>query len=452
MSVRWIAGITGGIALAAIAALNISPIGRIYIPSGTGILAKQLCSMVFVSELDADYARSVYLDPLLGGAGGIMAVNLDEEAGTVTAAVGGLFWKQQAVHRDGLGCTLVHGDRSFDPDLAVPPSQDFQPLALDVNHRATHFDVDSLIAAIDGAFDDPANDRRNTLGVAVLHQGRLIGERYAHGAGPETAFLGWSMTKSMTATLAGALHYDGLIDIHAEGVVPDLAAHDRPDITLDHLLRMTAGLVITESNDGTDPTSQMLFTRGDMAAFAASRPRYADPGEHWEYMSGQTNLAMSALQARLGDTLAEQVAGVRAQIFEPAGIYSAIIEPDESGLLVGSSYMYASAHDWARLAQLYLDGGLAGEERVFAEDWPSIVSARTPGSQTDPYGLGFWMPADGADMPEGTYFMNGFQSQLAIIVPAHDLVIVRFGASNGVGARTFDLTRQVVAAMRETVR
>lgn len=446
----WLGGIAVALILA-ITGFQLSGLNRIFIPSGTGITAKQMCSMVFVSRLDADYARAVYVDPLIGGAASLITLDIDTDRQQVSAAIGGLFWGQRAVYREGLGCTLVHGDADFDRDLALPPARDFQPMMVDADHRATFFNSEAVSEAINNAFDDPEADIRNTLGIAILHRGRLIGERYAHGASRESPFLGWSMSKSTTATLAGALIEDGLIGLHDEGRVPALLANDRPDITLDHLLRMTAGLVITEHNDGTDANSQMLFTRGDMAAFAASRPHYAEPGEDWEYMSGQTNLAMSALQPLLGASLPEQVAGLRAQIFEPLDIYSAIIEPDEAGLMLGSSYMYATAQDWARLAQLYLDGGMAGEERIFGADWTEIVTEVTPGSQ-DPYGLGFWMPADGANMPESMYFMNGFQSQLAIIVPEHELVIVRFGATNNVGAGTFDLTRAIIAAMRQETR
>jgi CubicO group peptidase (beta-lactamase class C family) len=444
---RIVLGAIGAVLAICLAALNLSPIGQIYLPSGTGIVAKQLCSMVFVSELDSDYARQVYLDPLTGDAGALIQVNVDRENRTVGAGILGGLWRQQAQYRDGLGCTLTHGDSAFDPDLALPPAHDFQPLPLDTAHRDAHFDTAALAAALNAAFDDPQNDLRNTLGVAVLHQGRLVAEHYAPQASRETRFLGWSMTKSAAATLAGVLVQDGAL---ALDTVPALLAAqpDRNDITIEHLLRMTGGLAIEEAQDGTDPTSDMLFLRDDMAGFAASRERLYAPGEHWEYMSGNTVLATQEMQSRLGDGLPAQIAALRSRLFDPLAMYSVVIEPDASGTLVGSSYMYATAHDWARLAQLYLDGGRVGERQLIPADWPEIVATPTPALIGD-YGLGFWMPLEHDNLPAGTFMMNGFQSQLAMILPEQELVIVRFGATNGRGAEVYNLTRAVIAALHE---
>ena len=446
MILRIAGGVIAAVFLGAIAYLNLSSIGRIYLPSGTGITAKQLCSMVFVSRLEEDFSREAYIDPLLGDAAGLLSVSVNHERQSVKASVFGLFWRQHAIYREGLGCTLDRGGRQFDHDLAVPFEQDFAPLELDTVHRDANFDVDAVNAALDAAFTDSEPAMRHTLGVAVLHQGRLVAERYAPQADRTTRFLGWSMTKSVTATLAGVLVEDGDISLDH---VPDSfdGLDDRQDITLEHLLRMNAGLALREGNDGTDPTSQMLFTQRDMVGFAATRDRLHAPGEHWEYMSGNTVLAMRALQDRMGETLQDQVMALRDRLFEPLGIHSAVMEPDASGTLVGSSYMYATAHDWARLAQLYLDGGLVDGERMIPANWPDLATDATPGS-ADPYGLGFWNPPASNNLPNGTYSMHGFQSQLAFIMPEEELVVVRFGATNYVSSGSYDLARSIAAALR----
>lgn len=307
---RFVLGTAAALVAAGLVAVNLSPLGRSYLPSGTGLVAKQVCSLTFVAGMDTDQAKSIYIDPLMGAAASLISYELDAEAREVRSGVFGLFWRQRAVWREGLGCTLVHGSGDFDPDLALPPTDDFQPLELDTAHRDAHFDVAALTAAIDGAFGDPQTDPRNTLAVAVLHEGRLVAERYAPGTSRETRFHGWSMTKSAMATLAGVLTEDGLIDIEAEGAVPALAAVDDSltDITIEDLLRMAGGLAIAERNDGWDPNSRMLMTQSDMARFAATRERLHGPGEHWQYMSGNTILATHAMQQQLGDTLAGQVA------------------------------------------------------------------------------------------------------------------------------------------------
>tara|TARA_R110002073_G_scaffold246232_6_gene409070 strand:+ start:3172 stop:4566 length:1395 start_codon:yes stop_codon:yes gene_type:complete len=441
----------GGAALtAAVVALNLSPIGQIYLPSATGIVAKQMCSLTWVSGLDPDQARTMYLDPLLGDAGSVIGYNMDEERRQVSASLLGLFWTQRAVWRDGLGCTLVHGGHGFDPELEVPIARDFMPMQLDWAHRDAFFDTEALDAAMASAFDKDQADGRGTLGIAVLHQGHLIAERYASGASRETRFHGWSMTKSVIATLAGSMVQDGRLDIRAEGDIAALAETGDPrlaDITVESLLRMTGGLAIAELNNGMDPNSQMLFTQWDMPHFAATRKRLHAPGEHWQYMSGNTILASDTMQRRLGETLPEQITALRARIFEPLDIYSAIMEPGENGVFQGSSYMYATAQDWARLCQLYLDNGVAGGTRILPEDWYGIVAEPTPHSGGG-YGMGFWLPTEATGLPPETIMMSGFQGQWGYVMPEQELVIVRFGATLGVSSRSGRLAREVVASLR----
>lgn len=423
--------------------LNTSTLGTIYLPSGTGITAKQTCSLAFVSGLDADRARALYVDPLLGDVADLVTTDIDYEAGEVTAGVLGVFWRQRAIHRDGLGCTLVHGSGDFDPDAAAPLSGARDAMTLDTAHLEANFDTAALIAALDAAFTE---DGRNTLAIAVLHDGRLVAERYADGVTLETPLHGWSMTKSLAATMAGVLTQRGLIDIYAEDQVPALNAAGRPGITVDDLLRMTGGLAGYEGNDGTDPNSEMLFTESDMAAFAATRDVIAAPGERWDYQSGNTVLAGSALEPFLGDTPAARFETLTAWLLEPLGMNHTILEPDEAGTLLWSSYMYASARDWARLGQLYINGGCAPDgTQLIPEDWIDYISEATPGSDGD-YGSGFWMYETG--LPEDTFIMNGFQGQYGFIIPSESLVVVRLGATNYQSDGAIDLANAVVAATR----
>ena len=435
-----------GIVVVAIGAgalyLNQSTIGRIYLPSGTGITAKQVCSLVFVSGLEPERARALYTDPLLGPALPLVSVSVDETRREVEASALGLAWRQRAVYREGLGCTLVHGSGAFDAGLSIParPADTAQP---DTGHRDAHFDAAALEAALDAVFTE---DGRNTLAALVMHDGAIVAERYADGVTHDTALHGWSMTKSLAATMAGVLVQRGLIDIHAEGQVPALAAAGRPDITVDHLLRMTGGLAGYEINDGTDPTSAMLFTQSDMAMFAATREQIAAPGERWDYQSGNTILAGSALEPYLGETPAEVIETLRAWLFDPLSMNTAVLEADESGTQKWSSYMYASARDWARLGQLYLNEGRAPDgTQIIPAGWTAYVSAPTPGSD-GMYGSGMWMYRTG--LPAGTFIMNGFQGQYAFIIPSENLVVVRLGATNGVPDGVVDFARAAVAARR----
>ncbi|MAP49419.1 MAG: serine hydrolase [Oceanicaulis sp.] len=415
--------------------------GRIYLPSGAGLTAKQACSLTFVSGLDPERAQTDYIDPLLGPAKSLISLEVDRSARRTTSAIFGLFYRQTAVFRDGLGCTLVHDPDQFDADLTVPMPPPSALMEIDTAWRDAHFDADALDAALDAAFTE---DGRNTLAALVLHDGRLVAERYADGVDARSPLLGWSMTKSAAVTFAGVLVERGLIDMRAEGLSPDLNAVDRPDITLDDMLRMTGGLDGFELNNGHDPNSEMLMTQSDMAAYAASRNKLHEPGEEWSYQSVNTILAGAAMEEFMGDTLADRVETLRAWLFEPLGMNSVVFEPDQSGTLQWSSYMYATAQDWARLGQLYLDNGRVGDAQIIPPNWLTYVGTPT----VDWYGSGFWLNIEG--LPSDTVAMQGFQGQHGFVIPSEDLVIVRMGATLGMESGAPEFGAAVIAAKRDT--
>jgi CubicO group peptidase (beta-lactamase class C family) len=423
---------------------NGSDFNRIYVPAGTGIAAKQICSLSFVSGLDAERARALYVDPLLGDVADRVTIDVDYEAGEVTAAIAGVLWKQRAVFREGLGCSLVHGSGTFDPQAVAPLNSERDPLMVDADHRAAWFDEAALQSAIDAAFTD---DGRNTLAVLVLHDGRLVAERYADGVTAETPLHGWSMTKSLAATVAGVLVQQGLVDVEAEGEIPALVEAGRPNLTIDNLLRMTGGLAGYELNNGSDPNSDMLFTESDMARFAATREVIAAPGERWDYQSGNTVLAGSGLEVHLGETVPQKIESLRAWLFEPLGMHRSILEADEAGTLQWSSYMYASARDWARLGQLYVNDGRAPDGRqIIPENWINYVTEPTPGSGGD-YGSGFWLGHPSSEAPQTSFYMSGFQGQFGYVFPDQKLVVIRLGATNFQRTGGYRFAASVVEAL-----
>jgi len=425
-------------------AFLVSPLNRIYLPTATGYSAKQACSLHFLSGFSLDRARALYIDPLLEPALPILRMTLDRERREVRASLMGLY-RQTAVYRPGLGCSLVHDAAEFDRELRVDDPDDFRPLVLDQRHRRARFDVGALDQALDAAFAEPRGSGRNTLAVVVLHEGRLVAERYAEGVAPGTPLHGWSMTKSVMVALAGVLADDGRIQLEQPGI-PGSDRH--PEVTLEQLLRMNSGLDLAERNDGFDPNSDMLFTEADMVAWAKQRARLHPPGAHWQYMSANTVLAARVLQDRLGDTLADQVHGLRKSLFDPLGIHSAVLEVDQAGNFQGSSYLYAGAHDWARLAQLFLQNGRWNDQRLWPPDWVERIDTPSTGSREQAYGLGFWRGHPDPKAPEGIVYMDGFQAQRAFIVPSERLVIVRLGATNFTSSGTSQLVMDVVEALR----
>lgn len=440
------------VVISAALGLGLALFVRVAAPVGTALAAKQLCSLAYVSGLERGFARAAYVERHVWPLGMDLEVRYDDAARSVETT-GFRLWSARARFRPGLGCTLLHGGARL-AGLTLP-SVVADPISPDPDHARARFDNAALEEALDAAFSDPpGGPPRNTLAVVILHQGRLVAERYAAGIAETTALPGWSMTKSVTATLAGILARENRLDVDTAGAIVEWRGTDDPRaaITVDHLLRMTSGLAIREDQTGADPNSRMLFLEADGAAYSAGRPLQAEPGTHWEYMSGNTVLASRRIREITGGSLESVIGFARAQLFEPLGMATAVLEPDPSGTPVGSSFMLASARDWARLGQLYLNGGRWNGRRIVSADWIDYVTRHTPTSGEENYGAGFWIN----DAPEGrrwptlppdTYAADGFQHQRISIVPSRQLVVVRLGATWGDPSHLERLAADVIAAL-----
>lgn len=417
-------------------------------PGGVGLAAKQLCSLVYVSGLEPDRAQSLYVDDAVSPLGLALSAEYDDERRRVTTTGLGL-WSATAEMRDGLGCTLttaLNGDETPLAALKLPDVQD-EPLRYAPSKQvARSFDRSAVDQALERAF----TPEHNTMAVVVLHAGEVVAERYAAGIDSTTPLPGWSMAKSVTATLVGLLVDRGSLDITQPGAVPEWRDNTNggEKVTLDHLLRMTSGLDVVEDQSGADPNTQMLFTEPDAAAYAADRGLKVEPGTHWEYMSGSTVFVSRAVVDATGGTLESGQAFLREALLQPLGAASFIMEPDTAGTFIGSSFVLASAHDWAKFGQLYLDDGVWGGERLLPEGWRDYVTRHTPESGDNSYGAGFWTVEHRSEspLPRDAFFANGFQGQFVVVIPSRSLVVVRLGASHGpTGVR--DLVEGLVSAM-----
>lgn len=421
--------------------IRVSPLG-VQLTTGAGIAAKQLCSLVFVSRLEQDRALELYVNPLLREATAILWVDIDLVDQTVTARVPGIS-TQHAIHRPGYGCTLeVDSNLEWQSGPGAKPNS--PDMVLDETYRDQIFNTDKLATAVDRAFlQAPSAPLTNTLAAVVLHDGRLVAERYADGITSDTRLPGWSMAKSISATLIGILVQQDKLDVFAPGAIAEWRGTEDPraNITVDHLLRMTSGLALTEDKSGTDPNSRMMFEEPDAAHFAAIQPLQREIGTHFEYMSGNTVLAMRRFQEIVGGDVRVTHDFMQENLFGPLNMQSAIFEPDQAGTFLGFSYVFASARDWARFGNLYLNRGIVGDRRLLPDDWIDYVTTHTPQSHPQGYGAGFWINSEGeqansevaAMSPKDMLSANGFQGQYTHIIPSLGLVIVRLGATGFTG-------------------
>ncbi|HWY14090.1 MAG TPA: serine hydrolase [Rhizomicrobium sp.] len=272
-----------------------------------------------------------------------------------------------------------------------------------------------------------------THALLAVARGRLVLERYDAGFSPDSACPSWSMAKSVTHALIGILAGDGRIDIRAPAPVAEWRSPDDPRraITLDQLLRMSSGLAFIESYvpDAPSDVIEMLWGKGrdDVAHFAASFPLAHAPDSFWAYSSGTTNIVARLAADAAGARGPAFEAFMRKRLFAPLGMNSALPKFDAAGTFIGSSFLFATARDFARFGLLYLRDGIWDGARIVPEGW--VDYARTPTIQQTSdqgrYGAHWWLDIAGP----GSFSANGYEGQFIIIVPQRDLVLVRLGKS-----------------------
>ena len=263
----------------------------------------------------------------------------------------------------------------------------------------------------------------------VVHQDGVVAERYREGITADTRLLSWSMGKSFTNALVGIMAGDGLVDIHAPMDIPEWQGDGRAAITLSDLMQMQSGLEWNENYGTRSDVNLMLHREEDMGLFALSKPLMAKPGTHWYYSSGSTNIIMRYLRGRFASD-EEFLQYIHERLFDPLGIDNPCFEPDMSGTPVGSSYLYATARDFARLGHMYLHDGCVGEERLLPEHWVEYTT--TPASDSKGgYGACFWLNRSKTypSAPEDMYSCQGHDGQMIFIIPSKELVVVVLGYS-----------------------
>jgi len=301
-------------------------------------------------------------------------------------------------------------------------------------------DLEPLVEAM---FADTSR-YETTYAVVVVHRGRLVAERYGNAlehwdrpdepVGPDTRLRSWSMAKSVLHAIVGILVDEGRLVLDAPAPVPiwhDHPGDPRAAITLEQLLAFRDGLAFREDyvdGEGSD-VIHMLFGEGqhDVARFAAERPLSHPPGSHFNYSSGTSNVVAGIVGRELGGRGGTE-RFLRERLFDPVGMTSARPGFDEAGTWVASSYLHATARDFARFGLLALRGGRWEGRQVLPKGW--VDHGRTPRS-VDPHdgwvhGAHWWVVDDG----RGSFWANGYEGQSILCVPDLDLVVVRLGRTD----------------------
>jgi CubicO group peptidase (beta-lactamase class C family) len=420
-------------------------------PIGAGYSSKYLCSQTFLANRDPNWVFEndvIPTNPMFK----LFKINVDREAQTVSSAGFGFLYPATAVYRKGFGCTLAidttrdelykqaEGAREQTaPDLNKPwPEGELVVLS----GLPEEVDQERLNRVVAEAFQEPFEQNlRNTQAIVIVYNNRIVAEKYHEDFSASTPMLGWSMSKSVTSALAGILEKDGRLHLDEKAPVAAWQTPDDPrrDITINHLLRMSSGLAFEEVYEPFTDVVHMLYDSKSMADFAAAKPLEGVPGEIWNYSSGTANIVAEIIKSKTGGTLVSFNNFARQQLFDRLSMHSAIIEADASGTFAGSSYMFATARDWARIGLLYLNDGIWGDDRIFREGWVSYSTTPAPKAPKGEYGAHIWLNRGEQEnpihrkypkLPTDLFYFGGFNSQIVAVIPSRDVVIVRLGVTH----------------------
>lgn len=413
----------------------------------TGFVSHALCSETFISHQDPDVVFDEMLRPIgaIATLQSAIAYRVDREAREVTASLGGVVATSRAVYRGPLGCILLRGDARVAPGPSPVDDRDSGSAAGASDADTVAAADPALQAAVDRAFAEPATPPyRRTKAVVVLHDGRIVAERYAPGVDATTPLLGFSVTKTVINAFVGILLREGRLSLTDPAPVPEWASPGDPRhaITVDQLLRMTSGLALDETHSAGDPTSRILFFERDMGHAAADAKTVAAPGTRWFYSSGGILILSRIIRDAVGGDARSVRAFADRELFQPLGMRRVTLEFDATGTPVGSTFMLATARDWARFGALYANDGVAGSQRILPEGW--VARSATPTLDTG-YGAGLWTnqasgripgrnsPWSLPGLPPDAFSARGLLGQFIVIVPSRRLVVVRFGVSHRPG-------------------
>ncbi len=434
--------------------------------------AKIMCSAVFITGLDPEFAaenvgyftspyaeRAKVAKPVIDRQNKTVQVKLPNGVTRTAKYLGDQGCVTLPVGKNSVNFT-PHSVKSALPDASKQPwpmgdvlSKDPLPLGLDMA---------KVKRAIDAAFE-PAEAM--TAAVAVTWKGRLIGERYGRGITAQTPLEGWSMGKSLTATLLGVLMQQGVYTLTEPAPIPEwnTPGDPRAKIRIADLLNMSSGLRIKAPQDpdydpaGPYPDHLYLYTGSiDSFHYAATRPLQWPPGKVGRYHNSDPVLANYLIRLAVEKRGEDYLSFPRKALFDKIGVRTMVMETDPFGNFLGQGYELASARDWARLGNLYLQRGVWNRERILPEDFVKFVSTVAPAWQADQrpvYGGFFWINGDGTfPVSKDVYYMSGAGGQSTIIIPSHDLVVVRLGHFKGEALAQKSLNRTLALLMEAVPR
>lgn len=414
--------------------------------------AKILCSAVFITGLDFDFAAeaigyfsSPYEERLYVSK---RELDLENKLVKITLPDGTI---RIAKHLGSQGCVCLperETEPFFTPSIVKSSLADASvtpwPMGDVLSNSAfpTYIDKSKIDEAVEAAFE-PAGGL--TAAFVVTHKGRIIGEGYKDEIDMHTQLESWSMGKSLTAMLMGILRQKGVYTLEQSAPIPEWQTEGDPrqKIRIMDIMRMSSGLRFRAPQDPDFDKSMgypdhLYVYTGSVNSFeyAASLGQQWEPNTVGRYRNSDpvlTNYLVRLGVEKLGD---DYHSFPQRELFDKIGVRHMIMETDPYGNFLLQGYEFGTARDWARLGSLVLQDGEWNGERILPEGYLKHAMTLAPAWLADKrpiYGGNFfWVNGEGDfNVPRDAIFMAGAGGQFTIIIPSHDLVVIRLGHYKG---------------------
>ncbi|WP_144098409.1 serine hydrolase domain-containing protein [Croceicoccus sediminis] len=282
------------------------------------------------------------------------------------------------------------------------------------------------------AADDFA-ERTYTNALLVMKDGNIVSETYRNNSGPQSRFMGWSMTKSLTSILVGCALAEGRIrslDDPITAYLPELKGGGYDGVTIRQVMQMRSGVDYEERYDFANPgiaaTNHINALVKNVARFAdAARTvgRAHEPGTVTQYKTIDTAV-LGWLIERVsgGSTIAAYMA---QRLWEPLGAerdgFFIMDGAPGTGREFNGAGFNATLRDYARVGAMMLNGGMANGHQIVSPEW--VAASTRPVEPEKPgelgYGMQWWTLGD------GSYSAIGLQGQYIFVDPKSRTVVVK---------------------------
>ena len=418
--------------------------------------AKILCSALFVSNRDSAEARAHVTTYFLGNkVDSITKLEVDRRRKLVRLTVADRITREAKLYGDQ-GCIIHQPGRDsvfFTPVRVATslPNAATTPWPMGDVLPATPLpagiDTAKIRAAVDAAFANPLG---YTAAFVVVHDGRIVAERYGAGANKDMQLESWSAGKSIVGTLIGILVQQGALKLDDPAPIAEWhksADDPRGKIRTVDLMRMSSGIRFSRGSPEDIPgyhDHDLGYTGAiDAFEFATTRPLQFEPNTFGRYRNSDPLALGMIIRDAVRKRGEEYLTFPQRALFDRIGIRRQVLETDPYGNFLLNGFDYGTARNWARLGMLYLNDGMWQGQRLLPEGWTKFVSAPAPAWKDSTYGAMVWVNARGVwpELPRDAFAFRGAGLQDVYVIPSRNTVIVRMGHYIGMGPGTADLRR-----------